>query len=74
MKDKVIEILKNIRDDVDYMNCTTIMEERILSSLDLISFIAELDDEFGVSIPAIEINVENFNSVDAVVALLTRLK
>ena len=73
MKEKVIELLSEIRDDVDYEKCDTLMEDQLLSSLDLMQLIGALDDEFDVAIPAEEILLENFNSVDGIVAMLERL-
>ena len=73
MKDQIIEILSEIVDDVDFDTCTTLIDDGILSSLDIIQLIGALNDEFDISIPATEIVPANFNSVDAMTAMVERL-
>lgn len=74
MKEKIIAVLNEIHDDVDYESCDALMDDQILSSLDLMQLIAALDEEFSVEIPAEEISVDNFNSVGAIEALVKRLQ
>ena len=45
-----------------------------LKSFDVITLIAELEDQFGVEIPAEEIVPENFNSAEGIWRLLERMK
>ena len=73
MKDQIIDILSEIVDDVDVDTCTTLIDDGILSSLDIIQLIGALNDEFDISIPATEIVPANFNSVDAMTAMVERL-
>jgi len=73
MKDQIIDILSEIVDDVDFDSCTTLIDDGILSSLDIIQLIGALNDEFDISIPATEIVPANFNSVDAMTAMVERL-
>lgn len=72
--DKLIEILTDIRPDVDYSACTTLIDSHILSSLDILSLIPDLEDEFDVTIPAVEIVPANFNSAEAMLSMLQRLQ
>lgn len=73
MKDTIIELLTDIRDDVD-VSCETLIDDGILSSLDIIQLIGALNDEFDISIPATEIVPANFNSVTAMEAMVKRLQ
>ena len=73
MKDRIIEMLQDINSEVDYETCTTLIDERFLDSLSMVSLIADLEDEFDVEIPAVEIVASNFNSADAITALVERL-
>ena len=73
MKDTIIEILSDIVEDVDFDTCTTLIDDGILSSLDIIQLIGALNDEFDISIPATEIVPANFNSVDALCAMVEKL-
>ncbi len=72
--EKLIGLLKDIRDDVDFENRTDLIDSKILTSFDIIQIISTLDDEYDISIPAVEIVPANFNSAEAIYALITKLK
>ena len=71
--DDVIEMLEDIQEDVDYESCTTLIDYRILDSLDILAIVSAADDELDVSIPAKDIIPANFNSAQALCALIQRL-
>lgn len=71
--EQLIEILKELHDDVDYEECETLVEDGILNSLDIVAIITEIDDKFDVRIPAEEILPENFNSAKALWSLINKL-
>lgn len=72
--DKIIDILQDINHDIDYKNRTDLIDAHLLDSLSIISLIAELEDTFDVTIPAVDIIPDNFNSVKAISALIERLQ
>ena len=72
MKEKIIALLLDIRDDLDE-NSESLIDSGILSSLDIIQLIGALNDEFDISIPATEIKPSNFNSVNAMAEMIARL-
>ena len=74
MKELIIEILEDIQPEADYETWQTLIEDHILTSLDVLSLVAELEDEFDVTIPTVEIIPSNFNSVDAIAAMVDRLQ
>ena len=74
MKEQIIEILEDIQPEADYETCQTLIDDHILTSLDVLSLVAELEDEFDVAIPTVEIIPSNFNSVDAIAAMVERLQ
>ena len=74
MKEQIIEILEDIQPEADYETCQTLIDDHILTSLDVLSLVAELEDEFDVTIPTVEIFPSNFNSVDAIAAMVERLQ
>ena len=49
------------------------VDDGILASLDIVSVIAELSDAFDITIPARDIVPENFNSAEAMYAMVQRL-
>ena len=72
--EKLLEILKGIRPDVDFENETELIDDGILDSFDVVSIISEIDDAFGVQIRINELDPENFNSAEAIWALIQKLK
>ena len=74
MKDELMEILTEIRPDVDFENETSLIDDGILDSMDIVSLVGELDDAFDVTVGVENLLPENFNSVDAMVNLIERLQ
>ena len=72
--ERLIEILEEIEEGVNYENCTTLIDDNILDSLAIISLIAELEEEFDIQIPTVEIIPSNFNSAQAIWNLITKLQ
>lgn len=72
--EELLEILKEVHSDVDYENCTTLIDDGIFDSFDIITIISEISSELDVDIPAEEIVPENFNSARALYALIERLQ
>ncbi|WP_297429180.1 acyl carrier protein [Clostridium sp.] len=72
--EKLIELLKGVRDDVDFDKCTTLVDEGILDSFDIVEIINVIDEEYGIEIPAIEIVPENFNSAEVILKMIQRLQ
>ena len=73
MDERLLEILEDIQPEADYETCTTLIDDHYLNSLAIISLVAELEEEFDITIPTVEIIPENFNSAEAMWKLITRL-
>ena len=71
--EKLLEILKSIRPDVDFENETALIDDGILDSFDVVSIISELDDAFDVQVRINELDPENFNSAEAIWNLVQEL-
>jgi acyl carrier protein len=69
----IIEVLEDVREDVDYQNCTTLVDDRVLDSFDILSIISALNDEFDISIPAKDVIPASFNSAAAMRDMVQRL-
>ena len=72
--EELLEILEELHDDVDYATCTTLIDDKILDSFDIVTIVAEVNNVFDVQIPAEELVPENFNSATALYALIERLE
>ena len=73
MKEQLLKILNELRPDVDFENETGLIANGILDSFDIVSLIAEINDNFDIAISAEEITPENFNSAEAIWNLVERL-
>ena len=72
MKEKVLEILSNIRPEFDFTEDVNFIEEGMLDSFDLVTLVSDLDSTFGISIDGVDILPENFSSVEAIINLLKK--
>lgn len=72
--EKLLEILQGIRPDVDFVNEKSLIDDGILDSFDVVSIISELDDAFGVQVRITELDPDNFNSAEAIWALVQSMK
>ena len=73
--DKLIEIIKEIcpaAEDIE--NCKTLIDDEIIDSFDMVALVSEIMDAFDVEISVDDIIPENFNSVEAIMDLIERLK
>lgn len=74
MDTELREILEDIRPDVDFDNEKKLIEEHVLESFDVLTIVAEIEDAFDIKIRPRDIVPENFNSIEAMAALITKLQ
>lgn len=72
--DKLLEILKDIRPDVDFENEKNLIGDSILDSLDVMSIVSEICDAFDIQVSPADIVPTNFNSAEAMYKMIERLK
>ena len=72
--ERLLAILEDLNPGVDYATCEDLIDGHYLDSLLIISLIAELEDAFDVTIPAVEIVPDNFNSANRMMAMIERLQ
>jgi acyl carrier protein len=69
----LLDILQELHPEVDFETETALIDNKILDSFDIVTIVAEIDSEYDVQIPAVELIPENFNSAQALYALIERL-
>ena len=74
MREKVLEVLQEEYPNIDFESSDALVDQGILDSLTITGIIAALSVEFGVAIPYEDITEDNFNSVDAMTAMVERLQ
>lgn len=72
--EQLYEILEELRPDVDFREETKLIDGGVLDSFDIIQLVTMLSDEFDIDINPGELIPQNFNSADAMWALITRLQ
>ena len=72
--EELIEILQDIQPDADYENCTTLIDDGILDSFAVLSIVSELEDHYDIRVSPADIVPENFNSAQAIYAMVQRLR
>lgn len=72
--EKLIQILEDLNPEVDYNICTNLIDGHYLDSLAILSLVAEIEEEFDVVIPTVEIIPDNFNSAKSLWTLIEKLK
>ena len=72
--DKILEILREVDASVDYEKETELIDGHILDSFGVITLVSELEDEFDISIDAVEMVPANFNSAAAIWEMVKRLQ
>ena len=71
--EKILEILTSIRSDIDFEKETLLIDNGILDSFDIVSIVAELCEEYDITITADQMEPENFNSAAAMLNLVNSI-
>ena len=72
MKEKIINIVAEIRPEFDFTKKINFIEQGMLDSFDVINLVTILDTEFGISIDGMDILPENFSSIENIIDLLNK--
>ncbi len=74
MDERLLEILEEIQPELDYETCTDLIDGHYFDSLSIISLVAELEEEYDITIPTVEIIPHNFNSAGNLWQMIVRLR
>lgn len=74
MRDELLRLLSTENPEIDFTASDELVDDGILDSLTIVSLIGTLSMEYGIDIPYEEIVPENFNSIDAMAAMVERLR
>lgn len=72
MKEKIREILVDIRPEYDFSGDENFIESGMLDSFDVLTLVADLEEKFGVKIDGGDILPENFGSIEAIENLIVK--
>ena len=66
MREQIIEILTEICPGVDFEQETSLIDDGLIDSLDIVAVVTELMEAFDVELGVDDLTPENFNSVEAI--------
>ncbi len=72
--EKLLSILQAIRPDVDFRHEKKLIDDGILHSFDIIAIVNDLNDAYDIEIDVADLEPDNFNTVEAIHALIERLQ
>lgn len=71
--DRLLEILNDIRPEIDFTAYSDFIEEHCLDSLDIVVLINDIEEAYCITVDANEIVPENFSNLGAMMDLIERL-
>ena len=74
MKEELLQTSTEAVPGVDFEAETALVDDEILESLDIVTIVSEIKDVFDVEITVDDLVPENFNSVEAILALIQARK
>ncbi len=72
--EELMEILQELRPDVDFETETALIDDGILGSFDITALVNEIMDVFDVTISMADLEPENFNSAEAIYEYIQSLQ
>lgn len=72
--EELMEILEEICPEVDFAEETALVDDKVLSSFDILSIVSEVSDVFDITLTPAEIIPQNFNSADAIWDMICRIR
>lgn len=71
---ELLPILENLKPDVDFAQEKGLIDNAVLDSFDIVQLIGQLNEAFDIEIGPADIIPENFNSAEAIWALVQKLQ
>jgi len=72
MKDKIINILTEIRPEFDFKENLNFIENGMLDSFDIVLLVSILEETFSIIIDGLDVNPSNFYSINSIIELINK--
>lgn len=73
MKEKILDILRDVNEDILTYAGNNMMADGIIDSFELIDIVSRLEEEFHVEIDGEYVVVQNFANKETVISLMEKL-
>lgn len=70
--DEIYEILEELRPEFDFRKSENFVDDGFLDSFDIVSIISMVEEKYGINIDGLDILPENFETADAIAALIKK--
>lgn len=70
--ERLCEIMDDLDLEVDYRGCTRLIDDKVLSSLAIMTLVMGIEDEFDVVVKPKDLTPDNFNSLDSIWNLINK--
>ena len=70
MKNELLSLFADILPAIDFEASDALVTEGIISSVDVVQIVGELSMEYGINFAFEDLTEDNFNSIDAIAALV----
>lgn len=67
---RLLEILKRVKPEVDFSDCKELVNDGILDSIDIVTIISEIESEYSIMIEPDEIDPDNFQSTESMLDMI----
>lgn len=71
-EEKILDMLKAIRPEYDFTASEDFIGDGLLDSFDMVTFVSDIEDAFGVVIDGLDIVPENFATIPAILATVRK--
>ena len=72
MQEKILEILQDLRPELDFTETNDFIGDGYLDSFEMIGLVSALDKEFGISILGEDIIPENFANLESIINVVNK--
>lgn len=70
MEEKIYAILEDIRPEFDFKDSDNFVEDGFLDSFDVVTLVAEIEQQFDVIVEGMDVMPENFETVATICELI----
>lgn len=72
--EKLLEVLRNFNPSIDFENEINLVTDGTIDSMDVVTLIGEIEDEFGIEITMEHVKQENFNSLKEIWNMIEEIR
>ena len=72
MRKEIIKILQNLHPETDFKSVDDFIDSGLLDSFDIVQIISDLEENFNISVSALDLLPENFKNIDSIEKLVKK--